>query len=392
MVLPIALGLGLLAGNALYGRELTRRREDQLATDIRGLLGAPAQFGAGDEGPTMTPGTGLMGNWQDPTAQAQFAAGIMGLRGQSQLGANMLGNVMQRAQQGQQFGQELGQRQQQWAGSEARMASQFDTSHQLQREQFQAQQLHNQQAQANWVDQFAAQGARDQWQMEADRARLGMQAAGLGLERARLEQAQRPDMPKLPVGYAYIQTATGPAAAPIPGTPDYNKGVAADGALSDAQNRIQQFTDLIQGAQREVGGRKVRAGGTGGTALWGETAAQLSGLRSQIIADVAVLRDMGVLQAGELERIEKDLGDPTSWKSLGTFTRSTLAGYGTLSAQFKAKQDRHREGNPWLLPAPPPRTVPVPAGGMPRAAGPRAAPGAPAESGVLGMFPLTGGR
>ena len=82
----------------------------------------------------------------------------------------------------------------------------------------------------------------------------------------------------------------------------------------------------------------------------------MSTIRGQIIANVAVLRNMGVLQGGELENIEKML--PTGWSGPFQRNKSTTAAYNELKRQFEQKLVGHRK-KPWLLPAPPPGTLPV---------------------------------
>ena len=96
----------------------------------------------------------------------------------------------------------------------------------------------------------------------------------------------------------------------------------------------------------------MRTGGTG-TELWGEGSAKLATLRGGIIADVAKLRDMGVLQQGELENIEKQLPDPTSWTGPLQNNASTLSAYKALQEQFQQKRAAYLKAHPWMVPPPP---------------------------------------
>jgi hypothetical protein len=314
---------------------------------LQGLLGAPADNpeAAGLQGPAFG-GSGLLASPNDPRAQQTFAAGLMGLGGRyADTGANMLNQAFTRAQQGDQYQQ-----------SAATQAQQWGAGHQLQLAQAQELSQYRQQQQGNWVQQFEAQQA-------AERARLGIDARRLQLAEgadARAAAAaaapSAPELPKLPVGYTYLQSPAGMVSAPIPGTKDYATAVDTDKTLMQARKEITQLTDIMEGVKRDPQtGAVVGRGSALGSELWGQDAAKMSGLRASIISRVAKLRDMGVLQAGELERLEESLPDPTSIGAKFRRNKSITTSYRTLDEQFKSRIGAHREANPWLLP-------PVPGG------------------------------
>jgi hypothetical protein len=194
-----------------------------------------------------------------------------------------------------------------------------------------------------------------------DEARLKIDRERLGLERQRVAQAGAgagaggaPELPKLQAGQMWVDVpGAGLMAAPIRGTTAYAEVVKQDDALQQAQQRIGRLIDMVAGREETVNGRKVRVGGVG-TELWGEDAATMSGLRAGIIADVAKLRDMGVLQSGELENLEKQLPDPGGVGSVLRRKSSIVKSYEELSRQFREKRASHLKANPWLTPAVPP--------------------------------------
>jgi hypothetical protein len=370
MAFPLLLGLGILAGNELFRQQRVKTREEETASQYRGLLG---QAGGNVMGPPTEAGemgyrqgTGLLADPSNVGNQLQFAAGIAGLPGQQAAGLNMLNAAMQRAQSSEQA--KIGQNQ--W------------------QQQFDRQTGRDALADTRYATEWDANRAD-----QAERARLANQAAGLdqsrfGLEQGRYGLAERqfglgqnqwqqefdlrkraqdrldkladakvdgPDLPKLPVGYGWQPDGQGGmVAAPAKGTPDWSKGVAGLQSLTAADKNIGTLVDMLSGVERVTpGGVKVRSGGLG-TEMFGENAGKYSALRAAVIADVAKLRDMGVLQAGELERLEEQLPDPSSkWGPLQQNSK-TKKSYEELRQQFRAKRDSHVQANPWLLPPVPP--------------------------------------
>jgi hypothetical protein len=354
---PLLLGLGILAANQ-FAKD---KRDDTLASQYRGLLGvSPGAMGPPDEGGAMggqTGGTGLLADPKDIGRQMEFAAGVAGLRGQQPAGLQMLNAAFGRAQQqseqaqqAQQFGQQFQRSGEQFAqtfgaGREDAAAMQARAEREFELRQREAQRQGEQWRQQFGLSQRADQRAEAMLGMERDKANAPPDA---------------PAMPKLPVGWTYQPGPAGEAiAAPIPGTTDWSTGVAKAESLQSADKRIGQMLDMLQGAEETTpAGRQQRKGGVG-SELYGENAAKYSVLRGQVIADVAKLRDMGVLQAGEMERIEEQLADPTTWGAMFTGNRRMGKGYEELRKQFKEKREQHFRANPWLIPSVPAGYEPV---------------------------------
>lgn len=356
MVAPILMGLALLAGNQIYGRRLAEQRDQALADKFAGLLGAPAQaMGPPDEqgGMGWSGGRGLLADPTNPTNQLAFASGVTQIPGQSRAGLELLNSAFQRAQQGQQFTQQEGRQASQWGQEQARLVDQFGQQQALTREQMGATAEDRQRLANQWAQEFEARRQDAQRQAEQQRQQLAISQGHLDVARQGAD-AKAGAAPKLPVGYGLVNSASGVVAAPLPGTDDYAKVTAKDQNLADARARIGTMIDMIEGVETTDArtGKKVRKGGIG-SELWGDNAAKYSTLRGQIIADVAVLRDMGVLQSGEMERIEDQLPDPSKWTSGLRRNKSMSKSYQELGDQFKVKSAAHRQANPWLDPPPP---------------------------------------
>jgi len=356
-MLPLLLGLGLLAGNDWFQKHMRDQQADEVASQYRGLLGtAPGAMGPPDEAGNMghTSGTGLLADPTNMQRQLEFAAGVSGLRGQQSAGVNLLNAAFNRAQQQQEADRTFGAGRDDAAAVQARFERTFGAG----RDDAAA-------AQARWEADARRQAA--EWQ-----AGFGLQQATgaradktLALEQHtqawREEQAGAGSkMPALPTGWVYQPGPAGQAvAAPIPGTTDYAKGVGTMESLQAAQGRLGQMLDLLEGKETTTAnGRKVRLGGVG-TELYGQTAAKYSVLRGQVISDIAKLRDMGVLQEGEQKRLEEQIADPTSIGSMLTRNSTIASGYQEMRQQFKDKVDQHLRANPWLIPQVPHGFEPV---------------------------------
>jgi hypothetical protein len=317
---------------------------------LQGLLGSPGsenwQPGQGqgmpapDQQGTALGGSGLLAAPNDPRAQLKFAAGLMGLPGQAGLGATMLNAAFQRAQQGEQFTEQMGENR-----------AQFRDRQNLALEEANARRWDSVAGREARAQEFAANQDWRQQQAGFERQRIGLQAQGLADARARADAAGAPDGPKLPVGYAPVMSPLGPVAMPLPGTKPYADAKATDETLTQAQARLSELVGMVEGVETTTPrGRKVKTGGIGSTELWGEDAAKFSQLRSQVIADVAVLRNLGVLQGAEWEKIDEVLPDPTKLGSVFRRTDSTAKAYKTQRDLFRDATQRHRNSNPWLLP------------------------------------------
>jgi len=365
------LALGILAGNELLRQYKQSSKEEQVAERYRGLLGtAPTEMGppTADGEMAQQPGSGLLGqigNVKDPLIreQLQLAAGITGLPGQQVPGLNMLNAAFGRAQQEAQMAQQGDQFNRSFqAGRDdaSAVGSRFVQS--MEQQQAEARQRAQQWSQSFGLDQqrFGLQQSEAQRAASQFEQSFGLQKKRFGLEQQESDAKANagPGMPKLEAGYQWVADpggSGGAIAAPIPGTQDYAKGVGGLESLAQTQKQIGQFLDLVQGVEETTKqGKKVRIGGAG-TEYGGQTAARMSTLRAGIISGVAKLRDMGVLQPGEMENIEEQLPDPTSLKSNLTLTRQSTFGaaYGELNKQFKAKARAHLKANPWLVPTMP---------------------------------------
>jgi len=361
-MLPL-LALGLLTGGSLWGgnklyQNAVDERNAKLAEMLLPLLGqAPgAPMGPPDASGGMGgfQGQGLLADPGDPRRQAQFAQGILAspVPGAGRLGVSVLEQALGRATQAREGALNRDQQAGQFATTEQRQREQFSATEARLTEQFQREfgfsQEEAQRHAREWAASFDAQ-------RKETAARLGIEQQRLDLERARVDRTGT----GIPSGYMPTMSATGPTLMPMPGTKPYADTVETERSLATADQRINAMLDIFVGKERTTqGGRVVRDGGTG-TELYGEQAARMSMIRSQIMADIGKLQNLGVLNPGDVERLDKTLPDPTSWHGPITSNSSIVAAYQQLQQEFRNKLANHRDANPWLLPPPPPGTVPV---------------------------------
>jgi hypothetical protein len=333
----IGLGLGLL-GAALGWGQLQRNQRAEEFAKVQQLLGVAPQ---GDQ-----PGSGLAANPNDPAAQLAFARGIMGASPRyMEQGARLLESIYGRQQQAQQFGT-----------SEGRLASQFDRSQQQAAEQFAAQE-------ARLREQGAAAQASDAQRIALEQRRVQLAEGQAAAERAALAArgnapAGLPESFKPPSGYVpWADPVSGQVAgvAPLPGTKDYASAVSHAEALNRGIESARMLVDQFVGAPKLVNGREVRAGGTG-TEAWGPAAATMGNQRADVLSGIATLRNMGVLQEAEAKRLESILPDPVGWGY--TSPKSFQKAYEEVSRQMTRALAGHYRANPWMVPPPPPGTVP----------------------------------
>jgi hypothetical protein len=360
-MLPLLLALGMLAGGSSGLQFLKDRRASDLADQYRGLLGsAPGPMGPPDESGQMgyTQGKGLLADPKDIGRQLEFASGVAGLRGQQGVGLQLLNAAMQRAQQE----AERAQQGQQYDQSAQRQQQQFDLT-------FGAGRADAAAAQGRWDQEFGLRkneiaDQRIRWGKEfglhenADRRAetlLGMQQ-----QEAVDKQHAGPELARLPAGWQYVPGAAGQAvAAPVPGTTDWSKGVEGAQRLQGVDDRIGQMLDMLEGKERTTkGGVKVRQGGTG-SEMFGQRAAQYSVLRGQLISDLGKLREQGVLDQKEYDRLSDQVGDPTTLGSYFTRNSTMGAGYEEMRKLFRGKLQDHIAANPWLIPSVPAGFEPV---------------------------------
>lgn len=116
-----------------------------------------------------------------------------------------------------------------------------------------------------------------------------------------------------PKGYFPVMAPSGNVEyIPQPGTEPYNKAIEVSKLQANILRNLQMLQTVIDDA------------GASGTELFGARANTLRFLRGNVLSDVASLRNMGVLQPAELENLESQLPDPTSW------SRNIAATFGVL--------------------------------------------------------------
>jgi hypothetical protein len=355
MVWPLLLaGMGLLGGTA-WARGERDAREQRVAEQYKGLLGAPGQAmgpptESGESG--WQAGRGLLADPANPVEQMRFAAGVMGLPGQQAQGRAMLDAAMSRAQGAGQF-----------EASEKRQGAQYgQTEARLERGQTQGQELavaEAARAAQQYAQTFAAQAAAQERSHQAEQERLRIARESLGLEKLRTGAALAKPAVDIPGGFMPYDTGHGMAVMPIPGTDRYVKAVEGAQGLARGLSMIDEMRDIVEGKEREVDGQKVRAGGVG-TELRGPNAERLSTLHGQIVSDIGTkLRELGTMQAGDIEFVTKGFKDPTSWGAAFTGNSQISEGYKATRELYERKLSDLYEANPWLKPAPPAGTVPV---------------------------------
>jgi hypothetical protein len=129
--------------------------------------------------------------------------------------------------------------------------------------------------------------------------------------------------PAAPSGYQWVDPSNPTELQPIPGGPPAVEREQAVGRLQQAMTNI----DKLKGLMSEHG-----------SSIWlGAASGEAGQLRSSIIADIAVLRNLGVIQQGEMEFIERSLMDPTSFSSLFTWDAKAQEQYSTLRSQFEER-------------------------------------------------------
>lgn len=367
MVAPF-LPLMLLAGNEAFKRIRKERDAEEVQQAIKAMLGV-AGAPMGPEAPdgsmgAPTGGTGLLADPSNPGRQLEFAGGLAGLKGATGVrGLQMLESAFARAQQAQQFEAEqrrmAGQFQQQETSAADRFAKTFGLQQSAEERAGRGEQrdfARDVRLGDQWERQFKAS------QANADRS-YGLAASAQELDRQRqVAQAAAAAAAGLapPNNHTWFASADGIVAKPVPGTEPYAKGMAGERGFTDADARVGKLLDLFAGVEVEVPGgkgKKVRSGGYG-TEIRGDIKAQYSTLRSQLIADVGRMQELGTLQPGDVERLTDllpDLGATSVLSSNSAIAKT----YEELRREFKGKLASHRKAYPWLVPALPPGARPV---------------------------------
>ena len=109
----------------------------------------------------------------------------------------------------------------------------------------------------------------------------------------------------------------------ITGAPKQMDQISADAVYAAAIDDIDRMQGMIE---------------KHGTELFGKDASTMRLLRGQILSHIAKLRNMGVLQQGELEMLEQQLPDPSSYASIPKFRSAMSQAYKELSDQFKRRR------------------------------------------------------
>ena len=130
-------------------------------------------------------------------------------------------------------------------------------------------------------------------------------------------------------------------------------------SLRRIDGQVGDFLNLMAGKEVMTrGGRKVRMGGVG-TETHGEDAQRLASKRGAIIAEIAKLRDMGVLDKNEYERLDDQLPDPSGWTSILKNSKNAAIAYEQLQQEIRGKVKTHMTAHPWLVPSVPAGYQPV---------------------------------
>lgn len=360
MVWPLLLGLGLMAGNSYVKQARAAEQEAGDRTQLQGLLGSPAEMwgppdpGTGRLAALPGTGTGLLADPTNPQAQAQFAAGLMQMPRMREAGVTLLNQMMNRGQQGEQFNMSQAQQDRQWQGGQARQAEQFDRSLAQSNQHWQGGQ--DRQAQ-QWQAQHQLALAEEARQQQAHALQQQQRRQALAQGAAGAPGAAGDALPKLSPGWGYTQGADGQAVAmPVPGTVPYQEAITRRDSLASAISNVERIMDISFGEEKTVNGTKVRAGGKG--VEWGGAASgELSSNYSRLIESLGQLANAGVLQVGDVERLQKSLPDMSALSSHIGLNSTNKAAYEAVRKQFREKLKGHYAATPWLRPPPPPGFV-----------------------------------
>ena len=118
-----------------------------------------------------------------------------------------------------------------------------------------------------------------------------------------------------------------PADTPIPGTKEAYTRNQVRTATQGGLKKIDTLMELVQKHGTEGMGWLSNQ----------EVQGEMSQLYASLMSDIAAMRNMGVLQPGEMEYLQQTLTDPSTWASTFTSTAKILAQFRALREQF---QDR----------------------------------------------------
>lgn len=154
----------------------------------------------------------------------------------------------------------------------------------------------------------------------------------------------------VPAGMVAVPDPTSPSGTrlePIPGSP----------VQVERTDRVETLKSAVADIERMKGLMAEH----GSTIMLGKPAGEAGQLYSTIVAKIAALRNMGVLQPGELANIENSLLNPTSISSLGTGLDRATGQYDELKRGFTTKLEGLGVKLPDAAPARP-SAPPIPAG------------------------------
>jgi len=301
------LRLALSGSPYMQSRE-TNRRQDEIGQRYSNLLGS---YGQGDQfnGPIQQERMpGLLTDGAPPPAFYLQAAGIPGYQGLA-AGAQSGQQAMARQQQGQQ-----------WDANNISAAAQAGLDQrgdQFNRGMAMDMYKYNQ---PGWQGKQSAQQA-------AAQNSLGWANLAQRKAEAAAQQAGEGGLPKLGQGQMWVQGQQGPMVAPVPGTPgwmDFQTKVSGVNGMAQTMNAYKQAIDQY------------------GTDAYGQGAVQLANTRGAVISTMGALREMGVLDQKEYDRLTTQLPDPTTWgaklKDKDYFKNSIKPIEDTIRGKFEALQ------------------------------------------------------
>lgn len=126
----------------------------------------------------------------------------------------------------------------------------------------------------------------------------------------------------IPSGYSRSVIDGQTVDVPNPGTNDYDKRVSELQTLETAVRDIDEMMTLLNQS---------------GTEFFGAESGKQAVTYGQIISHIAKLRDLGVLQQGEAERLEEQLTDPSGLSGAVTRNETIRAQYNQLLKFFQHK-------------------------------------------------------
>lgn len=348
MALPLLL---LAGGMAAMNAGLTARREAgaerfRSGLGTRSSLEYPTDIYGGElEGPPiMQPGTGLLGATSDPQ-QAAFLelmgrmADAPGVRPQDLM--TMAGRMVELGQTSKLQSESLGAAWDRMISGQGFQAQQNE----LERDFTWARTASDQdfRAEENRIEREAR-----------ERARLGdyRHAFALVAYRDRLE-AVRAAQKAPDVGSGrmiYPSPGGGGVIGPMSGTPEYAKGVTE---VRDFGQSVERVDTLLESYMAGDQGRE----------FMGREAGEQAGLYNALVADIAKAQAAGVLQPGELKRIQDAYPSPQEFFSKFYSGDEYLLGVmQRLRKDFSGKYETARQAHPWTraLPGIAPDLAPAP--------------------------------